>query len=123
MKRTTAGFMRRSPDIMTEELCVILSQRASFEFKPLYELVYANLYVRRAVGGGDEMLRLRVYEKLQSLVYDGSVNKTAKKYRGIPARLLIVRSRLEECRAASDKRKSEVGQLVSRSFAAPAKKA
>lgn len=106
---------------MTEELCAILSRRASFEFKPLYDLVYANLHARRAVGGGDEMLRLRVYEKLQSLVRDGMVSKRAKKYQGIPDRLLIVSARLAEWRVAADKRKSEVGQLQAASLNRSAK--
>lgn len=33
----------------------------SFEFKPLYEVVYANLNTRNATSGGDEMLRLRTF--------------------------------------------------------------
>jgi hypothetical protein len=102
------GFTRRTPDIMTEELCAILSQRVWFEFKPLYDLVYANLHVRNAASGGDEMLRLRAYEKLQTLVHDGMVTKTAKKYRGRPAALLIVSSRLEEWRVAASKRAAAI---------------
>ena len=100
----TTGFTRRTPDIMTEELCAILSQKASFEFKPLFDLIYANLHTRNAASGGDEMLRLRAYEKLQNLVNDGRVTKTAKKYRGKPAALQIVSSRLEEWRVAANKR-------------------
>jgi hypothetical protein len=100
-----SGFTRRTPDIMTEELCAILSQNASFEFKPLYDLVYANLHARKAASGGDEMLRLRAYEKLQNLVNDGMVTKTAdKKYRGRPAALLAVSTRLEEWRTAAKER-------------------
>ena len=99
-----SGFTRRAPDIMTEELCAILSQKTSFEFKPLYELVYANLHARNAVSGGDEMLRLRTYEKLQNLVHDGMVTKTAKKYRGHPAALLVMSTRLEEWRLLAKER-------------------
>jgi hypothetical protein len=100
----TTGFTRRTPDIMTEELCAILSQKVSYEFKPLYDLVYANLHTRNAASGGDEMLRLRAYEKLQNLVHDGMVTKIAKKYRGKPAALLVVSARLEEWRIAAAKR-------------------
>jgi hypothetical protein len=99
-----SGFTRRTPDIMTEELCALLSQKVSYEFKPLYDLVYANLHARNAASGGDEMLRLRAYEKLQNLVHDGMVTKTAKKYRGKPAALQIVSARLEEWRVAANKR-------------------
>ena len=81
------GFTRRTPDIMTEELCAILSQKISFEFKPLYDLVYANLHARNAASGGDEMLRLRAYEKLQNLVARGAVKKNGKKYKGLPSAL------------------------------------
>jgi len=90
---------------MTEELCAILSQNVSYEFKPLYDLVYANLHARNAASGGDEMLRLRAYEKLQNLVSGGMVTKTAdKKYRGRPAALLLVSARLEEWREAAKQR-------------------
>jgi hypothetical protein len=100
-----SGFTRRTPDIMTEELCAILSQKVSYEFKPLYDLVYANLHARNAASGGDEMLRLRAYEKLQNLVNGGMVTKSAdKKYRGRPAALQAVSSRLEEWRVAAKER-------------------
>ena len=99
-----SSFTRRTPDIMTEELCAILSRKVSYEFKPLYDLVYANLHARNAASGGDEMLRLRAYEKLQNLVHDGLVKKTEKKYRGNPAALLVVSSRLEEWRVAANQR-------------------
>jgi len=48
-----ASFTRRTPDIMTEELCAILSQNASYEFKPLSNLVDPNLHARNAASGGD----------------------------------------------------------------------
>ncbi len=100
-----SAFTRHTPDIMTEELCAILSQKISFEFKPLYDLVYANLHLRNAASGGDEMLRLRAYEKLQNLVHDGMVTKTPdKKYRGRPAALSLVKTRLEEWRVAAKER-------------------
>lgn len=71
---------------MTEELVAVLSGKESFEFKPLFELVYANLRARKAGGSTEEMLRLRIYEKLHHFVAQGSVKKTitggVKKYRG-----------------------------------------
>ena len=84
-----SGFSRRRPDFITEELVAVLSANASFEFKPLFELVYANLCARNSGNGGEEMLRLRTYEKLQCLVGSGMVKKTiinaVKKYRGLAA--------------------------------------
>jgi len=78
---------RRGPDLVTEELAVALSGPVSFEFKPLFEIVHANLRARKSAGGGEEMLRLRTYEKLQGLVSQGMVKKTitkaGKKYQGL----------------------------------------
>ena len=53
--------------------------QSAFEFKTLFTSVYANLRARKAAGGGEEMLRLRVYEKLQNFVSKGMVNKTITK--------------------------------------------
>ena len=49
-----SSFTRRTPDIMTEELGAFLSQKVSYEFKPLSNLVYPNLHARNAASGGDE---------------------------------------------------------------------
>lgn len=84
------AFSRRVPDLVTEELVAILSRRASFEFKQLFDTVHENLRARNAANGGEEMLRLRSYEKLQNLVARGAVTKTGKKYKGLPAALAAV---------------------------------
>src|SRR5437867_8800651 len=75
-KAIIASFSRRMPDNVTEELVAVLSCRASFDFKPLFDIVLLNLRERNAASGGEEMLRLRVYEKLQGLVGKGAVNRT-----------------------------------------------
>ena len=72
------AFSRRVPDLVTEELVAVLSRRASFEFKQLFEIVHENLRARNAASGGEEMLRLRAYEKLQNLVARGMVKKDRK---------------------------------------------
>jgi len=54
-----------------------------YEFNDLFEAVYENLKLRNAVSGGEEMLRLRAYEKLQNLVSRGMVEKNGKQYRGL----------------------------------------
>ena len=81
------AFSRRVPDLVTEELVAVLSRRASFEFKQLFDIVHENLRARNAASGGEEMLRLRAYEKLQNLVARGAVKKTGKKYKGLPSAL------------------------------------
>ena len=85
--KTTYGFSRRGPDRVAEELAAVLSKKASFEFKALFDIVHTNLRERNAAGGGEEMLRLRAYEKLQNLVRAGIVKKTGKEYRGNAAGL------------------------------------
>ena len=90
MSRGTT-FSSRGPDIITEELVGALSSKATFEFKPLFDRIMLKLRARNAASGGEEMLRLRAYEKLQSLVNQGAVNRTVngltKKYKGVPPRL------------------------------------
>jgi hypothetical protein len=81
------AFSRRVPDLVTEELVAVLSRRSSFEFKQLFDIVHENLRARNAASGGEEMLRLRAYEKLQNLVARGAVKKDGKKYKGLPAAL------------------------------------
>jgi hypothetical protein len=78
-----SAFYRRGPDNITEELVTTLSSSKSYEFKPLFSVIYAALRARKAASGGEEMLRLRTYEKLQNLVQSGRVKKTGKKYKGV----------------------------------------
>src|SRR5687767_13279900 len=86
------AFSRRLPDLVTEELAAVLSSRSSYEFKELFEVVHLNLRNRNAASGGEEMLRLRAYEKLQNLVARGMVKKDGKKYKGIPKQLATLQT-------------------------------
>lgn len=77
-------FSRRVPDHVTDELVVVLSEETEFlHFNDLFQKVYDNLKKKNAVSGGEEMLRLRAYEKLQNLVSRGMVDKEARQYRGL----------------------------------------
>ena len=76
-------FSRRIPDHVTDELVVVLKSGDTFEFNSLFEKVYENLKEKNAVSGGEEMLRLRAYEKLQNLVTRGLVEKKGKTYTGL----------------------------------------
>ncbi len=98
-------ILRRSgPDALTEELVNVVSGEADIEFKPLFALVYANLRARKAAHGGEEMLRLRLYEKLQWLVQVGGVNKTGRTYSGNYERLRPITDQLaaKHCRELLD---------------------
>ena len=101
-------FTRRGPDNITEELIAVLSSKASFEFKPLFEIMLLNLRERNAASGGEEMLRLRAYEKLQGLVSQGAVNRevtgVTKKYKGVAARMAVLRTEMKALRADFDQR-------------------
>ena len=78
---------RRLPDLLTEELVVVLSQKRSYEFKQLFNVLHDNLRRRNAAYGGEEILRLRAYDKLQKLVFSGAVKKSGKIYTGNSAAL------------------------------------
>jgi hypothetical protein len=74
--------VRTGPDRLVEELMTALAARTWFEFKPLFTLVHAGLRERHAAHGGEEMLRLRAYDKLQGMVRMGLVERAGKLYRG-----------------------------------------
>ena len=57
---------RRLPDLVTEELVFVLSQKRSYEFKQLFEVVHDNLRRRKAASGGQEIFRLRAYDNSKS---------------------------------------------------------
>ena len=107
-KPSGVSFSRRAPDNITEELVAVLSSRASFEFKPLFDIILLNLRARNAASGGEEMLRLRAYEKLQGLVSQGAVTRTVtgitKKYKGVGARLVALNAEMETLRGEWNKR-------------------
>jgi hypothetical protein len=74
----------------------------------LFEIILINMRERNAASGGEEMLRLRAYEKLQGLVNQGAVNRTVtggtKKYKGVGARLVVLRAEMKALRAACNER-------------------
>jgi hypothetical protein len=78
---------RGGPDILTEELVNVVSAGGNFEFKALFSVIYGNLRARNAAHGGEEMLRLRLYDKLQWLVQVGGVDKSGKVYCSNPKRM------------------------------------
>ena len=107
-KRSGISFTRRAPDNLTEELVAVLSSKASFEFKPLFEIILLNLRERNAANGGEELLRLRAYEKLQGLVSQGAVKRTVigitKRYKGVAKRMVVLRAEMKAVRAACNER-------------------
>ena len=80
--KQTCHLVSSGPDYVVEELAAALSEPTWYEFKPLFLYIYGNLRARKAIGSGEEMLRLRTYDKLQSLVKHGYVEKKGSEYRG-----------------------------------------
>src|SRR6266478_3712955 len=106
-KRSPTSFKRRAPDLITEELVAVLSYKTWYEFKPLFTIVLDKLRARNAASGGEEMLRLRAYEKLQGLVNQGAVTRMAgltKKYKGVAARIAVLKGEMKAVRAGWKKR-------------------
>ena len=93
------GFSRRGPDRVAEELAAVLSRKDSFDFNGLFSIVHANLRARNAAGGGEEMLRLRAYEKLQNFVQAGLVKKSGKEYRGVGSAIVSFLQSADELNA------------------------
>jgi len=88
-------------DFVSEEMAVALLEKSTYDFGELFEAVHAKLRVRNATGSGKEMLRLRIYEKLQILVAQGLVKKDGKKYSAVRA---AVQERMAEMAASKEAR-------------------
>src|SRR5262249_5114902 len=113
------SFKRRIPDSITEALLAVLSSKASFEFRPLFDIVLSDLRKRNLASRGEEMLRLRRFEKLQGLVGQGAVNRivagTTKKYKGVAPRLVVLSAEIKVLRANWNRRrrgKAAVANLI-----------
>jgi hypothetical protein len=82
------SFSLRGPDRISEELATVLSKKGSWEFKSLFQIVHANLRSKDLARGGEEMMRLRAHEKLQTFLHTGIVKKNGKEYTGVPKGLV-----------------------------------
>lgn len=78
----TSTFARRGPDRISEEIAKVLCKKKPLEFKALFVDVYESLRAKDATSGGEEMIRLRAYEKLQNFVRQGIVKKAGTTYVG-----------------------------------------
>ncbi|MFN0078052.1 MAG: hypothetical protein ACKVY0_16470 [Prosthecobacter sp.] len=61
----------------------VLAGGETYEFKALFTKVFERLKLKNAVSGGEEMLRLRSYEKILKLTNCGLVQKIGKTYRAL----------------------------------------
>ncbi len=72
---------RRSPDAIRCEMLAVLSQADTILFNDIFEGVLAAMKQKGISTGGEEILRLRIYEKLQTLVSQGALHKRGKEYK------------------------------------------
>src|SRR6218665_588112 len=100
MKRKT--YFRYRPDLVSEELVTALLEKTSFEFSDLFQVIFQRLRARDATSGGEEMLRLRVYEKLQTLASQGLVKKNGKNYAAVKAALRERATEMATAKAAAE---------------------
>jgi hypothetical protein len=104
IKRKT--YFRHKADFVSDELVEALLAKTSYDFHDLFRVIYDKLRARNAASGGEEMLRLRVYEKLQMLVAQGLVKKDGKSYSAVKAGLRVRSAEMAAAKAAAEARKT-----------------
>ena len=103
------SYVRHRPDLVSEELiAALLERKATFEFNDLFLTIYEKLRARNATSGGQEMLRLRAYERLQMLVAQGLVARTGKTYSANRAALRIRSDEMVAAKSAAEQRRASV---------------
>ena len=100
------GYTSVKPDVATEEMVGILMNGEAVDFHGLFATVYENLRTRRSIGGGEEMWRLRVYEKLQNLASQGLVDKSGKIYTPVVKALARRAEQMQQAREQAELRKA-----------------
>ena len=108
----SSSFSRRCPDSITDELVAVLSAPKSYEFKALFLVIQAALRARNTTTGGEEILRLRAYEKLQNPVQHGQVRKTDSNTKACGKSLLLA----ENLKTPAGKRSSHYKLSQNREF-------
>ncbi len=108
MNTQKKAFFRNRQDFVSDELTAVLLEKTSSDFNELFQATHEKLRARNAASGGEEMLRLRVYEKLQMLVAQGLVKKTAKKYSADRRALRARSAEVAAARTAAEQRRGSV---------------
>jgi len=111
MSRNKSYFALK-PDAMTEEMVVALLAKPSYDFHELFGVVHQGLRARRAAAGGEDVLRLRLYEKLQKLVARGMVRKAQKQYSSVETALRAHSVELATAKAHHQERAAAQAKLA-----------
>lgn len=75
---------KRVTDIVRQEVIDVLLGAGIIEFNEIFLKVSESMKEKNYSTGGEEILRLRIYEKLQALVSEGGVRKKGKEYEEYP---------------------------------------
>lgn len=81
--RNTRGS-KRVADIVRQEVIDVLLGTGVIEFNEIFLQVSESMKSKNLSTGGEEILRLRIYEKLQTLVSEGGIRKKGKEYEQYP---------------------------------------
>ena len=100
-----SNYTHHRKDHASDELVVALLAKPTYVFNELYQVVEASLHAQKRSRVGEEMLRLRVYEKLQALVSRGLVRKTDKKYSAVRTALQAYAAEIARSQAADHLRR------------------
>ncbi len=82
---------RKTPDLVTDELILILHEAGMLEFNDIFQRTVVVMKAKHMSLGGEEILRLRIYEKLQNLVSAGGLMKKGREYTALP-KLMALKS-------------------------------
>lgn len=86
------GSSRKSPDLVTDELIDIMQKVGVLEFNEIFLQALSAMKEKKMPMSGEEILRLRIYDKLQNLVSAGGLMKKGKVYTAT-AKLPTLKSR------------------------------
>lgn len=99
------GYTRAKPDVAAEEMIAVLLSGKAVDFHGLFATVHENLRARSYTGGQD-MLRLRVYENLQTLASQGLVEKSGKTYTPVVQALTRRAAEMKKAKEQAELRKA-----------------
>jgi len=98
--KTKMVSSQRPVDHLTDELVAVLGDGKAYDFRALFDKVFEAIKLKKLISGGEEMLRLRSYEKLLVLAKRGFVLKTGRTFQGL-ARLPEATSAFRQAAAAA----------------------
>jgi hypothetical protein len=108
-------YLRYAKDHAADALLAVLQEQPTYVFTELFQAVHARLKANNVSNIGGDLLRFRIYEKLQTLVSEGLVNKTDKRYSGVQRALMARVDEIANSRALQQERKKvNMAAMVSR---------